>query len=272
MGSALASRWAAAGGDWPVLRTLLPPHWAALGWETGAFVRAARLEALDEERWLQLLLSHAVTGRSLTTTMFEAALAGAPSSCHMGLDHKLRRCAPWIAALHAALPPLPCSPLAGWKRPVLVVDGTVLTVRGSHGADFRIHGCYSVADQAWVESHLTTGHEGERLARFHFPAGALVLADRGYASAASLRTLHAQRVDGILRWKSTAGGLRTPAGDPLPVRDWLATLGPGESGEWRGVVPPETEGARPIPVRLVALPLPATQVAQAQRKLGRYAR
>src|SRR6516162_3728995 len=171
--------------DWPVLVALFPPHWQDIGRYTGAVTRLRGFDSV--ENVLRTVLLHVGRGWSLRETAVQAKLAGIADVSDVTLLNRLRQSESWLRQL--------CQQL--WKengvnlesglegRPVRLVDATVVKEPGKTGSQWRIH--YSIRLPSLECDHfdLTAvegDHTGERLGRFQFQAGELVLADAGYSN------------------------------------------------------------------------------------------
>jgi hypothetical protein len=81
--------------------------------------------------------------------------------------------------------------IAGY--PVRLVDGTVVKEPGKTGSQWRLHYSLRLPSLECEEFILTSAHgqgNGDRLARFHFRAGELILADAGYSNPPGVRAVH----------------------------------------------------------------------------------
>ena len=166
--------------DWRVLLSLFPVGWEELGRSTGAVVRLRGFRSLND--LFRTLLLHVGCGWSLRETAVQAKLAGIADVSDVTLLNRLRQAEDWLRQL--------CQQL--WKdngvdlepalkgRPVRLVDATVVKEPGKTGGQWRIH--YSMRLPSLECDHFDLTpvrgqNTGERLGRFAFHAGELVLAD-----------------------------------------------------------------------------------------------
>jgi len=80
--------------NWEILRTFLPPEWAAQARRLGAMRRARYIS--DPETVLRVLLLHLATGCSLAETAARASAAGLAQISAVGVFKRLRAAEPWV--------------------------------------------------------------------------------------------------------------------------------------------------------------------------------
>src|SRR5450755_668920 len=175
--------------DWRVLTGLLPLEWRALAKTTGAVRRLRGFESLDAV--LRTLLMHVGHGWSLRETVVQTKLAGIAEVSDVALMDRLRLAEPWLRSL--------CEHL--WKangvklEPALnrmvvrVVDATIVKEPGKTGSQWRIHYSLRLPGLECDHFELTPARgkgTGEKLGRFTFQAGELILADAGYSHPAGV--------------------------------------------------------------------------------------
>src|SRR6202171_3656888 len=168
--------------DWQVLVSLFPAGWEELGKSTGAVARLRGFHSLNNLFWTLLL--HVGCGWSRRETAVQAKLAGIADVSDVTLLNRLRQAEDWLRQL--------CQQL--WKdngvslepalkeRPVRLGDGTVVKEPGKTRGPWRIH--YSIRLPSLECDHFDLTpvkgkNTGEKLGRFTFRAGELVLADAG---------------------------------------------------------------------------------------------
>ena len=153
-------------------------------------------------------------------------------------------------------------------RPVRLVDATVVREPGKTGGQWRIH--YSIRlpslecdhfDLTPVEGENT----GEKLGRFTFQAGELVLADAGYSNPPGIAAAVRQGADVCVRLNRWSLPLMDEKDRPFPLLKKIKTLRrAGETAEWWVWV---RSGDQPIAGRLCAVRKSEEAVERAERKL-----
>lgn len=256
--------------DWEVLCGLFPPEWEKLGRSTGAVARLRGFNSLND--LLRTLLLHVGCGWSLRETAVQAKLAGIADVSDVTLLNRLRQAEDWLRQL--------CQQL--WKdngvdlepilkgRPVRVVDATVVREPGKTGSQWRIH--YSMRlpslecdhfDLTPVEGENT----GERLGRFRFRDGELVLADAGYSNPPGIAAAVQQGADVCVRLNRWSLPLLDEKNRPFPLmRKIQALRRAGQTAEWWVWV---QSGDRQIGGRLCVVRKSEQAAQRAQRRLIR---
>ncbi len=168
--------------DWQVLLGMFPASWQELGRSTGAVRRLRGFDSL--ENLLRTLLLHVGWGWSLREAAVQAKLAGIADVSDVTLLNRLRQAEDWLRQLCLLLwkeNGVDLQPaLAG--RTVRLVGATTVREPGKTGRQWRLH--YSLRWPSLECDHFeltpTRGeHTGEKLGRFHFHPGELVIADAG---------------------------------------------------------------------------------------------
>ena len=233
----------------------------------------------DGATLLRLSLAHGPGGKSLQETAAWARLAGVAELTAQSLNERLHRSVAFLAALtHRLLLGRGSGAGSVWAgRSVSIADGSSLSQPGSTGTDWRLHGVYDLGRGGFRHIEVTTRTGGESLLRGTPAEGEVVIADRGYAKAKDLQACldpaGAQARDFIVRvgWKALA--LRDADGAPFGLIDQIRTLPEGTAPkEW--AVQAVVGGKRQetlLPVRLIAVPLPAEKAATNRQKLKRKA-
>lgn len=254
--------------EWSILRGWLPEDLNLLARETGFFTRARGLQEAD--RWLRLILMHVAGGLSLKQTVVRARELGVADVSSVALHKRLRRAEPWMAQLtrHVLQSHPFLSPKLPDARPVRVVDATNVQEPGSTGTFLRVHYSLSMPEMRCDHYEITGAEGGEKLARFAFKKGEIVLADRGYSHRPGAAHVCQAGADFILRWNPALFPLKTPQGEPLfPLKD-LRELKVQEIGEWEAIF---EHGGKSYPVRLCALRKSRQAAEKALRKSLRKA-
>lgn len=256
--------------DWQVLLGLFPAGWEELGRSTGAVARLRGFDSLND--LFRTLLLHVGCGWSLRETAVQAKLAGIADVSDVTLLNRLRQAEDWLRQL--------CQQL--WKdngvslrpalmeQPVRLVDATVVKEPGKTGGQWRIH--YSIRLPSLECDHFdltpTQGkNTGEKLGRFTFRAGELVLADAGYSNPPGIAAVVGQGADVCVRLNRASLPLLTERERPFPLLKKIKTLQrAGTTAEWPVWV---RSGDQKIAGRLCAVRKSEAALQRAQRKLTR---
>ena len=222
--------------DWSVLQTLFPTEWEELGRKTGAVTRLRGFDSVSDV--LRTLLMHVGTGWSLRETAVRAKLAGIAEVSDVTLLNRLRQSEGWLREL--------CQEL--WKEngldlsaavagyPVRLVDGTVVKEPGKTGSQWRLHYSLRLPSLECDEFILTPAHgegNGDRLGRFHFQSGELILADAGYSNPPGVAAVLGRGAQICMRLNPHTLPLFDGHGRRLELLALLGTLSrPAQSAEW----------------------------------------
>src|SRR5207244_8573540 len=96
-----------------------------------------------------------------------------------------------------------------------IVDATDIQEPGDTGTSLRVHYSLRLPELTCDHYELTDAGGGEKLGRFVFRPGELVLADRGYSHRAGVATVLAAKADVLLRGKAA-----TFPGEGPPAQEW----------------------------------------------------
>jgi len=118
-----------------------------------------------------------------------------------------------------------------------------------------------------AQVHVTDRYGGERLDRYTWQAGDVIVADNGYGYRRSVAVAVQQQADVIMRIHPATFPLETAAGTPFNVLRWLRQRGSPER-EWQGWCRWER---RRYAVRLVAAKLDPAAAQRARRRRRRKA-
>jgi hypothetical protein len=130
-----------------------------------------------------------------------------------------------------------------------------------------LHLAYDFIAGRMAQVHVTDRFGGERLDRYTWQAGDVIVADNGYGYRRSVAVAVQQQADVIVRIHPATFPLETEAGTPFKVLRWLRHRG-GPEREWKGWC--RWEGRR-YAVRLVAAKLAPAAAQRARRRRRRKA-
>lgn len=224
----------------------------------------------SEEDLLHTLLLHVGCGWSLRETVVHAKLAGIAAVSDVTLLNRLRQAEPWLSHLceqlwlenGVTLEPV----LSG--RPVRLLDATSVKEPGKTGSQWRIHYSLRLPGVQCDHFELTPArgrNTGEKLGRFVFRAGELILADAGYSNPPGIAAVAAQHADVCVRLNPGSTPLSDYRGQPFDLLRHLRALKrAGKVGEWRVTV--EHEGSQ-IAARVCAVRKSEAAIQRAHHKI-----
>ena len=256
--------------DWSVLVELFPVDWLRLGRSTGAVSRLRGFNSLND--LLRTLLMHVGCGLSLRETAVHAKLAGIADVSDVTLLNRLRQSEGWLRQLcqqmwhESGVNLVP----AFDGRPLRAIDATVVREPGKTGGQWRIH--YSLRLPTLECDHFeltpTRGkNTGERLGRFVFQPGELVLADAGYSTVQGIAAVSAQQAYLCVRLNPASVPLWDEQRLPFNLREKIRMLNAaGRCADWPVCV---QSGGEWIAGRLCAIRKSEQAVEKAHRQLKR---
>jgi hypothetical protein len=183
---------------------------------------------------------------------------------------RLRTSHAWLGWLLSELVAVSQTPARPCPRPagrLLLVDASCLHQPGGTGDDWRLHLAYDFLAGRLGQVHVTDRRGGERLDRYLWQAGDVIVADNGYGYRRSVATAVRQQAAVVVRIHPATFPLETAAAQPFNVLRWLRQQG-GPEREWHGWC--RWEGRR-YAVRLVAAKLDAAATTRARQRKRRKA-
>ncbi|HEX3625436.1 MAG TPA: IS4 family transposase [Verrucomicrobiae bacterium] len=221
--------------DWEILRGWLPRDLDQRAHSTGFMQRARGLQ--DAERWLRLILMHVAGGLSLQQTAVRARELGLAQITGVALFKRLRKAERWLADLtqymladHQRL----LGRVERLKAPyrMRIIDSTDIQEPGDTGTSLRVHYSLRLPELTCDHYELTDGRGGEKLGRFSFESGELILADRGYSHRAGVAAVLEAKAHVLLRWNPATFPVEDPQGQPWDLLSRLRKLRMRETGQW----------------------------------------
>jgi len=252
--------------EWQIIRGWLPCDLEERAKRQG-FIRQVA-EPLEAEGWLRLILLHVAGGLSLEQSAMRARELGWIQICGVALFKRLVQARFWMADLaqyllaeqHRRLDHL--SDLFPYK--VRIIDTTDITEPGSTGTDWRLH--YSIRLPELICDHyeLTDCQGAEKLGRFSFRAGELILVDAGYNHRQGFAQVLEAGAQVVGRWNPHGFPLEDRSSRPFAPLSHLRHLAVGQTAEWPVQF---RHGAAVYPMRLCALRKSPSAAAQSRRRL-----
>jgi hypothetical protein len=231
-----------------------------LAYETGAFTR--RREIDSPTKLLQLVLTWAVAERSLRETAAMAAEAGVADVSDVALMKRFVRTGDWLGGLLASV--ICRVPWPTGSR-IRLLDATTINRRGSRGTDARLHVGIDLRSHRVDSVELTDAGGGEKLERFTFTPGEIVIADRGYAHRSGLAAVMHAGASFIVRFPWSTLPLEHLDGEPFDLLDALRSLPEAEPGEF--AVAFRSPKGEQMPCRLVAIRKSEPAAAAARQRI-----
>ena len=222
--------------EWEILREWLPEDLDRRARETGFVQRARGLQ--DSERWLRLILMHVAGGLSLQQTAVRAHELGLATISGVALFKRLRKAEGWLVNLTGHMLE-EHTRLFGRQAPLQIpyrmriIDATDIQEPGDTGTSLRVHYSLRLPELICDHYELTDDHGGEKLGRFKFQSGDLILADRGYSHRAGVAAVLEAKAQVLLRWNPATFPVEGPDGEPWDLLSRLRKLRPREVGHWR---------------------------------------
>ena len=256
---------------WEDIASFFPAGWREKAHELGVMKGARQDKDLDAT--MHSLLLHLVCGYSLKETVARASLASPPlfTSSHVALRSRLIKFSPlfqWLSRQH----------FDGGRGEAVggvrlrLLDATDVCEPGPTGSQWRFHYSFTLPDMACDYTRLTGTRgkgAGEGLHQFPMRAGDLVVADRGYSSAAGVA--YADSLGAKVCVRVNTGSLKphTPDGRPFPLQRRLQALRrAGEAAEWRCLLRPPAPG-RAVEGRICAVRKTPEAIRQARARQAR---
>lgn len=254
--------------DWEVLLRLFPQNWEELARQSGAVERLRGFDSIGS--LLRTLLLHVGPGYSLRETVVRAKAAGWAEISDVALLKRLRTAGEWWRLLAVALLEEQGIDLVDGAA-LRIVDGSVICEPGPTGSQWRLH--YSLRLPSLICDYFevtpTTGvGNGERLDRFDFRSGEIVLADRAYIHPKALEWAAKRGVGLAVRYNRGSTPLYDVRGRAWPLLTRLRNMPRGRARDWR-VHTRGTDGL--LPGRLCALTKSEAATEQARTKILRRA-
>jgi hypothetical protein len=165
-----------------------------------------------------------------------AVLIGLADLSEAAWRKRLRASNDWLLWLLSELIAVPAPSAPGVPRlagRLLLVDASCLRQPGGTGDDWRLHLAYDFLAGRMSQVQVTDRRGGERLDRYRWQAGDVIVADNGYGYRRSVAWAVQQQADIIVRMHPATFPLETEAGEPFNVLRWLRQRGRSE-GEWQG--------------------------------------
>lgn len=260
---------------WAALQARLPADLADLARQTKAMQRVRGIA--DALTLLRLALLRGPGGLTLKATAAWAALTQMAHLSAPALHDRLHQAVDFLKGVtHRLLDPPSAESGQLWAgRHLRIADGTSISERGSQGTDWRVHGVFDLGQGGFSHLELTDVHGAEALSRGTPIAGEVRIADRNFCNAGELARYLAEaeagQADFIVRMRWRSLRLRRDDGSAFDVIGFLQQIPEGATAQDVRVHVALPYQTRTMPLRLVAVRLPADKAAAARKRLMRQA-
>jgi hypothetical protein len=199
-----------------------------------------------------------------------AVLIGLADISEAAWRKRLRASNDWLLGLLGALSAVPTPSALAVPHPPgrrLWVEASCLGQPGGTGDDWRLPLAYDFLAGRMRHGQRTDRRGGERLARYPWRAGDVIVAAKGYGDRRRVAWAGQQQADVGVRMYPVTFPLATDAGQPFNVLRWLRQRGRAERA-WRGGCRGQQQRYR---VRLLAAKFDAPIAQRARARRGRKA-
>jgi hypothetical protein len=252
--------------DWELVLERLVPGWEARAREHKAFKRRRAVRCAGD--LLRLVLNAAVQGWGHPLVASWAALLDIGQLSGEAVGKRVRQARVWLGVEVGLLLGLRRAAWSGRTVRVRLVDATRIREPGRAGTEWRVHALVDLEAGALCGLDLTDQHGAESLLRQPLEPGEIAVGDRAHGRRTDFGQLLARGTDLVVRigWQNLP--LATTTGAPLDLIAWLRT--PIATPTERPVLVATPTGTYPL--RLIAVPLPPEQAAEARRRVHLAAR
>jgi hypothetical protein len=183
--------------DWEYVQTLLPADLEESARRTRALVRCRNIP--DAASFLRIALAYAVSDLSLKDVAAWATALELAQITGPGLFYRLREAEQWLEQVLGQVLSEQIPQAAGGFR-LRIVDATVINGPGQKAVQWRAHVSIDPTTGSVRAVELTDDSGGEKFSRHQFGAGAVVLGDRGYATARGVYAVRQQEAHVVVRF------------------------------------------------------------------------
>lgn len=252
---------------WYALLALLPPgpELERVARTTGAILRNRGVKGA--QGLLRMALCYSLCDLSFKDTAAWSNANRSASISKWGVLHRLRQCGDWLVELVSQKLATQAPTVAFGGFSLKLIDASRIAQPGSRGETWRLHAIYDPWSSRLVDLQLTGNEGGERLDRFGFSPGDLVVGDRGYAHRRGLAHVAECGADFLVRMNWNNVPLEHRDGEPFDLFSFLRKLKDEEPGEIvLRTAADARHGIASTPCRLVAVRKPEAAAEATRQK------
>jgi hypothetical protein len=257
------------GGEWELLRKVLPAGWREAAQKTRA-IRREEGPLADPETLLRLVLGHAASDQSFRAVVAHAREAGLCDVSDVALFKREQKCGDWLEWIADAMMGQTLAELPATAMRLRLVDATCASKPGSTGTDFRLHVNVELPSRRFTSAELTDKRGGESLKRLVIKPGDLVVGDRAYGTAEGIVDAVERGGEVLVRVNASSLPMWNAQGVRLDPLELARSLRPEDLLDLPVEIRPS--GATAITGRLCILALPEESALEAQRRVHRTKR
>lgn len=259
--------------EWKEIEKYLPEGWEKAAKETKALCRGKEIKTASD--LLALNLMYLTVGGSYQGTSIMMKMTQEVQMNKNAVYYRIKHSGGWLRWLAERI----ChderimekEPEWLEGRPVIAIDASDLSIKGSEGSDYRVHYAFDLFGFQKRELHLTKANEGEKLTRYAIQPGDIVIADRIYCTQKGIAYAVECNADYVLRFRANSFLLYDETGKKLDLLEALREqkMSSFESMEQNCFFKNEKHELKPI--RIIAMKKDGKAIEASRRKIARKA-
>ena len=206
---------------------MMPEGWEEKARELGALTRSRKISTAAD--LLKLNLLHLTSGISFGGTSAMLKLAEGFDLNKNAVYERIGKSAEWLEWLcvnfcrRSGIITEKPEWLEKWR--IRLVDATDEAIKGSAGADYRLHCMMDLFTLEAVEMNLTKASRGESMENFnHIERGDIVIGDRAYGNLTSINHILSKNGDFCIRLRANAFTLYDELGCKVDLAELLRDI------------------------------------------------
>lgn len=232
----------------------------------GALTRKRRIDSA--EKLLRLALVYGFCGLSLRQAAAWAEASDVASLSDVALLKRLRKASNWLGHLVAAKLASRGGLASQFPLRLQLVDTSTVSAPGNTSTDWRIHLGFDLGSLTISQVKLTDFTGGEKLKRFKFSPGEVVVADRGYSRRGELAAVIRQGGNFIIRLNWANVPMLDDSGRQFDLLHALRGIPEAAVADFNLRVKPDPSHNVPVlPVRVVAVRKSEAAAAESRKKI-----
>jgi len=207
--------------------SMMPDGWAEKARELGALTRSRKVSTAVD--LLKLNLLHLTSGGSFGGTSAMLKLTEGLDLNKNAVYERICKSADWLEWLcvNFCRQSSMLTEKPEWLEPwrVRLVDATDEAIRGSKGADYRLHCMMDLFTLEAIETNLTKAARGETMTNFNkIKKGDILIGDRAYGTLNSMRHILSKGGEFCLRLKANHFNLYDKSGEKIYLTELLSEM------------------------------------------------